>query len=68
MKLFYSGPVINTEMLLVMLEKHGIIGTHEFESPEGSEDDLNRLARVYVPDEQFDRAYQLFYSEREDEL
>ena len=23
-KLFYTGPVINTEMLVVMLEKHGI--------------------------------------------
>ena len=30
MKLFYTGPVVNTEMLVVMLEKHGISATQEF--------------------------------------
>jgi hypothetical protein len=25
-KLFYTGPVVNTEMLVVILEKHGIAG------------------------------------------
>jgi len=32
-KLFYTGPVINTEMLVVMLEKHGIAATQEFMDP-----------------------------------
>ena len=32
------------------------------------EDDLNRLANVLVPEEDYNRAYQLFYAEREDEL
>jgi hypothetical protein len=68
-KLFYTGPVINTEMLVVMLEKHGIIATQEFVDPSlTDEDDLNRLAKVLVPEADYDRAHQLFYAEREDEL
>ena len=69
MKLFYTGPVINTEMLVTMLEKHGIQAMQEFVDPNLPEDgDLNRPANVFVPDEDYDRAYQLFYAEREDEL
>jgi len=68
-KLFYTGPVINTEMLVVMLEKHGIAATHEFVDPELPDDgDLNRLSKVFVPEADYDRAHQLFYAEREDEL
>jgi hypothetical protein len=68
-KLFYTGPVINTEMLVVMLEKHGIIATQEFVDPTQPEDsDLNRPAKVFVPEADYDRAHQLFYAEREDEL
>ena len=70
MKLFYTGPVINTEMLVMMLEKHGIGATQEFADPTLPEDDddLNRLAKVFVPEADYDRAHQLFYAEREDEL
>ena len=68
MKLFYTGPAINTEMLLVMLEKHGITATQEWQEAEGDPDDLNRVARVMVPEADFDRAWRLFYAEREDEL
>jgi len=68
-KLFYSGPVINTEMLVVMLEKHGIAATQAFVDPSLPEDgDLNRPAQVFVPEADYDRAHQLFYTEREDEL
>ena len=69
MKVFYTGPVINAEMLVVMLEKHGIAATQEFVEPEQPDDgDLNRPARVSVAEADYDRAYQLFYAEREDEL
>ena len=69
MKLFYTGPVINTELLVVMLEKHGIAATQEFTDPTlPDEGDLNRLAKVFVPQEEYDRAYRLFYTDREDEL
>ena len=69
MKLFYTGPVINTEMLVVMLEKHGINATQELVDPSQSdEEDLNRPAKVFVPEADYERAYQLFYAEREDEL
>jgi hypothetical protein len=69
-KLFYTGPVINTEMLVLMLEKHGIIATQEFTDPDQpvDENDLNRLAKVFVPEKEYDRAYQLFYGEKEGEL
>ena len=69
MKLFYTGPAINAEMLVVMLEKHGIHGTQNFVSDEpADEDDLNREATVSVPEADYDRAWRLFYAEREDEL
>ena len=69
MKLFYTGPVINTEMLVAMLEKHGIRATQEVVAGESKdEDDLNRMAQVFVPEADYDRAHRLFYAEREDEL
>ncbi len=69
MKLFYTGPVINAEMLVVMLEKHGISAQQEFVDEAGGEsDDLSRPAKVLVPEADYDRAWQLFYAEREDEL
>ena len=69
MKLFYTGPVINAEMLVVMLEKHGIPARQEFADPTLPDDgDLSREAKVLVPEADFERAYKLFYSGREDEL
>jgi competence protein ComGC len=50
-KLFYTGPVINTEMLVVMLEKHGIAATQAFADPTAPEDgDWSRPARVRFPE------------------
>ena len=69
MKLFYTGPVVNAEMLVAMLEKHGIAATQEFTEPELPDDgDLNRMAKVLVPEADYERAHKLFYAEREDEL
>ena len=69
MKLFYTGPVVNAEMLVTMLEQHGIAATHAFAAPAAPDDgDLSRPAQVFVPEPDYDRAYQLFYAEREDEL
>jgi hypothetical protein len=68
-KLFYTGPVVNAEMLVVMLEKHGIAATQEFvDATQPDDGDLNRPARVFVPEADYERAHQLFYAEREDEL
>lgn len=69
MKLFYTGPLVNAEMLVVMLEKHGIQAHQEFEDQSApDDDDLSRVTRVLVPEPDYDRAYRLFYTEREDEL
>ncbi len=68
MKLFYSGPLVNAEMLVVMLEKHGIAATQEFVDPGPDDGDLNRLTKVLVPEPDYDRARQLFYADRQDEL
>jgi hypothetical protein len=69
MKLFYTGPVINTEMLVTMLEKHGIPATQEIAAGESDdENDLSRAAHVFVPEAEYDRAHRLFYADREDEL
>jgi hypothetical protein len=68
-KLFFTGQVAKTELLVVMLEKHGIAATQEFVDTNLPDDgDLNREANVFVPDEDYDRAHQLFFTEREDEL
>ena len=69
MKLFYTGPFINTDMLVMMLEKHGIAATQNFVDAAAPDDgDLNRPAQVFVPEADFPRAHQLFDAEREDEL
>ena len=68
LKLFYTGPVVNAEMLVVMLEKHSITATQEFVDPGPDDGDLNRPANVFVPEEDFERAHNLFYAERQDEL
>jgi hypothetical protein len=56
-------------MLVVMLEKHGIAATQNFVDATLPDDgDLSRPAQVFVPEADYDRAYKLFYTEREDEL
>jgi hypothetical protein len=68
-KLFYTGPLVNAEMLVVMLDKHGITATQSFVDPTApDEGDLSRPAHVFVPEADYDRAFKLFYTEREDEL
>ncbi|MFM2294617.1 MAG: hypothetical protein RLZZ350_1030 [Verrucomicrobiota bacterium] len=60
---------MNAELLVVMLEKHGIAATQAFMDATLPDDgDLNRLTQVSVPAADYDRAHQLFYAEREDEL
>jgi hypothetical protein len=69
MKRFFTGPIIKAELLVTMLEKHGIAAAHEFADPSLPDDgDLSREAHVLVPEADYDRAWQLFYAEREDEL
>jgi len=68
-KLFFTGPVVKTELLIAMLEKHGIAATQEFADASAPDDgDLDRLANVLVPEADFERARQLFFVGREDEL
>jgi hypothetical protein len=69
MKLFFTGPVVKTELLVVMLEKHDIAATQSFVDPAAPDDgDLSRPVQVFVPEADYDRAWQLFFAEREDEL
>ena len=69
MRLFYTSPVNDAELLAVMLEKHDIPAKEEVVDPmpEG-EDELSRPVRVFVPEADYDRAYQLFFGDSEDEL
>ena len=67
-KLFYTGPLVNAEMLVTMLEKHGIAATQAFESDLPDDGDLKRITKVLVPESDYDRAHKLFYADREDEL
>ena len=69
MKLFHTCPVNDAELLAVMLEKHEIEVKEEMiePMPEG-EDEFSRPVRVFVPEADYDRAYQLFFGDSEDEL
>jgi hypothetical protein len=68
-KLFFTGPVVKAELLVTMLEKHGVAAAQEFVDAAAPDDgDLDRPANVLVPEADYDRAHQLFYAEREDEL
>ena len=74
MKLFYTGPLVNAELLVTMLEKHGIAATQSFAessetgAAEAENDDRSRLTNVFVPEADYATAHRLFYTEREDEL
>jgi hypothetical protein len=68
-KLLYTGPLVNAELVLVMLEKHGIPARQQWADPSASDDgDLNRPTQIMVEEADYQRAYALFYTEREDEL
>ena len=68
-KPFYTGPLINAEMLVTMLEKHGIEATQDCVAPAGPDDgDLSQPTKVLVPEADYDRAHDLFCTEREGEL
>jgi hypothetical protein len=69
MKPVYTGPLVNAELMLVMLEKHGIPARQQsVDSAAPDDGDLNRQTQVMVEESDYDRAYALFYTEREDEL
>ncbi len=69
MREFFTGPFIKTDLLMVWLEKHQIPATCEFVDPTAPDDgDLDREVRVSVAEADYDRAWQLFYAERQDEL
>ena len=69
MKLFYTGPQVNAELLVAMLEKHGIRARQEWLDANAPDDgDLNRETCVSVEEKDYERARVLFYTEREDEL
>lgn len=67
---FYTGPALNADLLVAMLEKNGISATMRFARPDlrDAEDEFSREAVVSVSAGDFDRAVRLFYAEREDEL
>ena len=69
MRLFYTSPVNDAELLAVMLGKHGIEAIEEIiePMPEG-EDEFSRPVKVFVPEADYDRAYELFFGDSEDEL
>ncbi len=69
MRQFFTGHVIKTELLVEWLAKHGIEARQEWVDPSAPDDgDLSREANVLVPEADYDRAYQLFFAEREDEI
>ena len=74
MRHFFTGPWIKCELLQTWLEKHGIESTVELVEPITGEptpldsEDLDREVRILVPEADFSRAHDLFFTEREGEL
>ncbi|MFZ9855647.1 MAG: hypothetical protein ACO3I0_11065 [Limisphaerales bacterium] len=68
MRHFFTGPFIKTDLLVTWLEKHGISAQMEAVDPAADDLDLGREMRVLVGDSDYDRAHQLFFEERQDEL
>jgi hypothetical protein len=74
MRHFFTGPWIKCELLQTWLEKHGIESTVEPVEPIVGEpsppdfEDLDREVRILVPETDFSRAHDLFFTEREGEL
>ena len=70
MKTFFTGDAIKAELLVVMLEKHGISAEETFvhEPMEEGADEFSRETIVKVPALDYDRAHQLFYEDTGDEL
>ena len=70
MKVLFTGEAIKTELMVVMLDKHGIESTEEFvhDPPLPDEDDFNRWTRVLVSEEDYPKAWQLFYEDKEGEI
>lgn len=65
----FTGPFIKTDLMVSWLEQHGITATSEFVDAHLPDDgDLDREARVLVPEADYDRAHRLFFSDREDEI
>jgi hypothetical protein len=68
MRHFFTGPFIKTDLLVTWLEKHGISAQMEAVDPAADDLDLGREMRVLVGEADYDRAHQLFFEERQDEL
>jgi len=68
MRHFFTGPFIKTDLLVTWLEKHGIDARMEPVDPSADDLDLGREMRVLVAETDYDRAHQLFFEERQDEL
>jgi hypothetical protein len=65
---FFTGPIIKTELLLEWLDQHGVTASTADAEVGADPDDLSREMHVFVAGEHYDRAYQLFFAEREDEI
>ncbi len=65
---FFTGPIIKTELLLEWLGQHAVSASTADAEADVDPDDLSREMHVYVADAHYDRAWQLFFAEREDEL
>lgn len=63
MRLFYTGPIETADLLCVMLGNHGFESRSERVDPSLPEDDLNQEVRVFVREEDYDRAHDTFHGD-----
>jgi hypothetical protein len=65
MKILFSDQAIKCELVVTMLEKWGLHPKMEEISPTPDLDDLERAARVLIPDQELERAKEILWGESE---
>lgn len=64
-KTIFSGPVIKSELVLMILEKWGLHPEMKEAGDTPDTDDLGRDSLVVVPDAEYDRAHEILFGESE---
>jgi hypothetical protein len=61
----FEGEAARTELIVLMLEKWGLHPRHEETTAQPDLDDLERPARVMIPDTEYERAREILFGESE---
>lgn len=64
-KVIFSGPAVKSDMVVLILEKWGLHPQLEELTPSPDLDNLDRDARVRIPEDEYDQAKEILFGESE---